>query len=97
MAKNVQELTKELLNDKDLVAKLENAESAQEVSELLAGKGVEISAEQIEAFMAKEQGEGELSEENLENVAGGAFKFRYLNPFYWLGRLLAAVTTSGMC
>ena len=95
MAKNVQELTKELLNDKDLVAKLENAESAQEVSELLAGKGVEISAEQIEAVMAKDQ--GELSEENLENVAGGAFKFRYLNPFYWLGRLLAAATTSGMC
>ena len=95
MAKNVQELTKELLNDKDQVAKLENAESAQEVSELLAGKGVEISAEQIEAVMAKDQ--GELSEENLENVAGGAFKFRYLNPFYWLGRLLAAATTSGMC
>ena len=95
MAKNVQELTKELLNDKELVAKLENAENAQEVSELLAGKGVEISAEQIEAVMAKDQ--GELSEENLENVAGGAFKFRYLNPFYWLGRLLAAVTTSGMC
>ena len=95
MNQNVQELTKELLNDKDLVAKLENAESAQEVSELLAGKGVEISAEQIEAVMAKDQ--GELSEENLENVAGGAFKFRYLNPFYWLGRLLAAVTTSGMC
>ena len=95
MAKNVQELTKELLNDKELVAKLENAESAQEVSELLAGKGVEISAEQIEAVMAKDQ--GELSEENLENVAGGAFKFRYLNPFYWLGRLLAAATTSGMC
>ena len=95
MAKNVQELTKELLNDKELVAKLENAENAQEVSELLAGKGVEISAEQIEAVMAKDQ--GELSEENLENVAGGAFKFRYLNPFYWLGRLLAAATTSGMC
>ena len=95
MNQNVQELTKELLNDKDLVAKLENAENAQEVSELLAGKGVEISAEQIEAVMAKDQ--GELSEENLENVAGGAFKFRYLNPFYWLGRLLAAATTSGMC
>ncbi len=96
MAANVQELTSEIMNDKELMTKLENAGNAQEISELLAGKGVKISAEQIDEFMARELNSGELSEEEMENVAGG-FKLRYLNPFYWLGRLLAKAVTDDMC
>lgn len=100
MEKNVQELTNEILQDQDLVSRLETAESSQEVSELLAEKGVQITAEQIDTFMAEElngaEMEGELDEAALENVAGG-FKLRYLNPFYWVGRLLAAAVTKDMC
>ena len=40
---------------------------------------------------------GELTENDLENVAGGGFKLRYLNPFYWVGRLLAYAVTKDMC
>lgn len=97
MAVNVQELTNEILNDKEFMSRLENAGSAQEVSELLADKGVKISAEQVDEFMLNEIGFGELSEEQMESVAGGKFKWRYLNPLYWLGRLLAAAVTNDMC
>ena len=98
MSTNVKELTDSILHDKDLVARLENAESAEELSALLAEKGVEISPEKIDEVMAElPVQEGELSESDLEAVAGGKFKWRYLNPFYWVGRLLAAATTKDMC
>ena len=96
MAMDVQKLTEYVLNDEELMSNLENANSAQEVSALLAGKGININAETIDAFMTQLLSNGELNEEDLENVAGG-FKLRYLNPFYWVGRLLAYAVTKDMC
>ena len=46
--------------------------------------------------MDQQQGAGELSEEDLEKVAGGGFKLRYINPFYWVGRLIAYAVTKDM-
>ena len=84
-----------LMQDEQFKEKLSQAEDLEAMAALFRNEGFEITGEDLKA--AVEQQDGELSEENLENVAGGAFKFRYLNPFYWLGRLLAAATTSGMC
>ena len=78
------------------MSRLEKAESSRDVSALLAEKGVEIRPETVDEFMKQPFDSGELSENDLENVAGG-FKLRYLNPFYWVGRLLAYAATKDMC
>ena len=97
MDTNIQKVTNDLLSDAELMSKIERAETSNEVSELLAEKGVDISAETIDAFMRERSELGELSENELENVAGGKFKLRYLNPVYWVGRLLAYAVTKDMC
>lgn len=98
MASNIQELTNKVVNDQELMTRLGNANSAQEVSDLLKEKGINISAESIDEFSIHHLDTGELSVDDLENVAGGgSFKLRYLNPIYWVGRLIAAVTTKDLC
>ena len=97
MDTNIQKVTNDLLSDAELMSKIERAETSNEVSELLAEKGVDINAETIDAFMRERSELGELSENELENVAGGKFKLRYLNPVYWIGRLLAYAVTKDMC
>ncbi len=97
MDTNIQKVTNDLLSDAELMSKIERAETSNEVSELLAEKGVDISAETIDAFMRERSELGELSENELENVAGGKFKLRYLNPVYWVGRLIAYAVTKDMC
>lgn len=98
MSTNIQEITDAIINDENMMSRLEKAESAQEVSELLAEKGVSIAPEAIDEFMKQSCDSGELTEDDLENIAGGGFKFRYLNPAYWLGRLIgAAITKSAGC
>ena len=96
MSTNIQEITNAVINDENLMSRLEKAENSQEVSVLLAEKGVDISPETIDEFMKQPFESGELTENDLENVAGG-FKLRYLNPFYWVGRLLAYAVTKDMC
>ena len=93
MSTSNQEITNAIINDENLMSRLEKAESSQEVSELLAEKGISIDPETIDEFMNQSFDSGKLTENDLENVAGGGFKFRYLNPGYWIGRLLAAVLT----
>lgn len=93
---DIEKLTNEITNDKELMEKLGNAKDSHEVSMLLAEKGVNLSAEQIDEFMSQQDGSGELSPDELENVAGG-FKLRYINPFYWVGRLIAWGVTKDMC
>jgi len=98
MNTNVRDLTNTVVSDEDLMFRLENAESSQEVSDLLAEKGIKITPEAIDEFMNQEVfSKEELSEEDLERIAGGKFKLRYLNPVYWVGRLLAAAVTKDMC
>lgn len=98
MSIDIQETTNAVLKDEELMHRLENAKDSKEVSELLAEKGIAISAEKIDEFMNQQLELGELSEEDLEKVAGGGFKLRYINPFYWVGRLVAwAVTKDYNC
>ena len=98
MENKAQVMTNTVISDSDVMARLANVADAQEVSEILAEKGINISAEAIDEFMIQQIGEGELNENQLETVAGGGgFKLRYLNPFYWVGRLLAWAVSKDMC
>lgn len=97
MENKAQVLTDAVVSDSTVMARLENAADSKEVSEILAEKGINISAEAVDEFMAQQLGEGELNENQLETVAGGAFKIKYLNPIYWVGRLLGWAVTKNMC
>lgn len=97
MDKKTNEILEAILKDSSVMARLENAADAQEVSAILAEKGFNIEASYIDEFMAQQLGEGELNENDLDAVAGGAFKLRYLNPVYWVGRLFGWAASKNLC
>lgn len=63
-----------LMEDEGFVESILQLETAEEVQKAFADKGVDLTVQDIEAIkdavIAKT--EGELSEDDLENVAGGA-------------------------
>lgn len=66
---------KKAFENQEVLSKLKNADSPQEVESILTSSGVNITAEEIEealeyAFANKEKTD-EVSEEDLENVSGG--------------------------
>ena len=71
--------TKEM---KELLNKLKAAKSAQELIELAKAEGTEIPADEAEEMFAELNAEGEISEEELEAIAGGLFffPFSFLKP-----------------
>lgn len=60
-----------LKNDTELMEALEKAQSAEEIAALLRAKGYEVTDENAQAAFAYKNGDGELSEEMLDDVAGG--------------------------
>lgn len=69
------EKLKELLKDEAFVKELVEQETVEDAQKLLASKGVDISVDQLNEIRKGvaarlEEGE-ELSDEQLENVAGG--------------------------
>ena len=58
-----------LMQDEQFKEKLSQAEDLEAMAALFRNEGFEITGEDLKA--AVEQQDGELSEENLENVAGG--------------------------
>ena len=60
----------ENVNIKELLEKLKSAKSAEELVEMAKANGAEIPADEAEELFAKLNG-GELSEEQLDAVAGG--------------------------
>lgn len=67
---NEKELLEQLKNDPAFIEEIRKAEGAEEIAKLFMAKGIEVTAAQIESLL-QEDGEGELSEEDLDNVAGG--------------------------
>ena len=59
-----------LMQDEQFKAKLSQAEDLEAMAALFRNEGFEITGEDLKAAV-EQQGEGELSEESLENVAGG--------------------------
>lgn len=74
------EMNKEL--SKAAEAKLEAAETLEEMVKILAEEGVEITVEQLSATM--DANDGELNENDLDNVAGGC------PPFVVVGGVIIA-------
>ena len=60
-------------NIKELLEKLQAAKSAEELVEMAKAEGAEIPADKAEELFAKLNAEGELSDEDLEEIAGGRF------------------------
>ena len=65
------------INIKELLEKLQSAKSAQELVEMAKAEGAEIPADKAEELFAKLNAEGEISEEELEAIAGGLFFFQF--------------------
>ena len=66
-------LLEEAVKDAAFVEALKNAETPEEAQKVFASKGIDYSIEEVKAIAAGIQGDdGELSEENLEAVAGGS-------------------------
>ena len=62
----------ELMQDAEFAAKMEAAENAAEIVELLKTKGIETTEEELEkAYNQAAKSGDELNEGDLENVAGG--------------------------
>lgn len=77
MEQKIAQLQEKIVADPSLVEKLFAIETPEEVQSLLKEQGIEFTLEEIVALRdaivkAAEKGEsGELSEENLDGVAGG--------------------------
>lgn len=60
-----------LTNDNDFLEKLGAASTPAEVQQILMEKGISISAAEAEEVLRKSSAEGELSESDMDMVAGG--------------------------
>ena len=56
---------------KEMIKKAKNAKSAEELAEMAKAEGVELTAEEAEMHFAELNKHGELSDDELDNVAGG--------------------------
>ena len=63
----------------ELEAKVKAAESLEEVVEILKAEGMDVTKEDLIKAMEAEE-KDELSEDDLEDVAGGAAWIKYLRP-----------------
>ena len=59
----------EALNSEEIAKKVEAVSSMDEAVGILKGYGVETTAEELAAMIPEE--DGELADDNLENVSGG--------------------------
>ncbi len=57
--------------NKELIAKAKECKTAQELLNLAEENGIEINEEQANSLFAQLNKTGEISEEELENTAGG--------------------------
>ncbi len=66
-----------LLEDEVFLNKILNAENPEEVSALFAENGITLSVKEVEILRSRLESadNNELSEDQLENVAGGAVDF----------------------
>lgn len=69
-----EKLLKEVLSDSKFAELLIQQETPEDVQVLLKEKGIELTLEDITSVrnILEQQAEGELSEDNLENVSGGS-------------------------
>lgn len=59
------------MDQKELLEQAKKAKSAEELMSLAKENGMELTKEEAEAYFAQLNKSGELSDEELDNVAGG--------------------------
>ncbi|MGN0813043.1 MAG: Nif11-like leader peptide family natural product precursor [Candidatus Coproplasma sp.] len=64
----------------EMLEKAKTAKSAEELLELAKAENIELSAEQAAKAFAELNKNGELSDEELDNVAGGSSFCDYVIP-----------------
>ena len=64
-----------IMNEEMFDEALDRAESVEDVLEVMRSMGADVTEEELAAF-ATEEGEGEYTEEALENVVGGSWVMR---------------------
>lgn len=98
MEEKLAQLQAKIEADKGLVEKLFSLENAQDVQSLLKKQGLDFSLEEIDVLretLAKalaKSGDGELSDEDLEDVAGGIAITAIVAI---IGAIAGAVTAAG--
>ena len=79
---------------KELIEKAKTAKSAEELIEMAKAENIELNAEEAAQALAKMNKNGELSDEELDNVAGGCgrdYEPSGDTPKYHVGDRLAMV------
>ena len=67
-------------NMKELLEKLKAAKSVEELIEMAKAEGVEIHADKAEELFAKLNAEGELSDDLMDEIAGGCIRHCHCKP-----------------
>ena len=63
----------------ELLEKLQAAKSAEELIEIAKANGVEIAPDKAEELFTKLNAEGEISDDDVENIAGGELVRTFAN------------------
>ena len=70
------------INIKELLEKFKAAKSVEELVEMAKANGTEIAPDKAEELFAKLNAQGELSDEDLEKIAGGLYLYDHLRGKY---------------
>ena len=67
-------------NMRELLEKLQAAKSVQELIEMAKAEGAEIAPDKAEELFTKLNAEGELSDDLMEEIAGGCIRYCHCKP-----------------
>ncbi len=69
------------MNKEEFIAKLKEAKSADEILALAKENGIELSEDKAKELFSQLNASGELSDDDLEKVAGGNIFDKFLEFF----------------
>ena len=87
-------LFKEIASQEEIAAKLTSTESLDEMLAILAANGLELTADEfgeITKTIAENNAEGELDENDLEDVAGGGWLAIVIKVAYYGYKIYKAI------
>ena len=67
-----EEKLKELLNDQAFQDEMNNAATLEDAAKVMQQHGIQVTPEELQEIMTKMDSEAELSEDELDDVAGGS-------------------------
>ena len=82
-----EEKLKELLNDQAFQDEMNNAATLEDAAKIMQQHGIQVTPEELQEIMTKMESEAELSEDELDDVAGGSYIRILLMLFRRAGQL----------